>query len=250
MPSVTRANAEQLSVEWLGRVAYADALECQLTALEARQRGETGDRLLLLEHPAVVTLGRSAHEENLRWGRAALAERGIEIHAVQRGGDVTYHAPGQLVGYLVMDLKARGTPDLHAFVRNMEAALMTALARFDLPTRRFEGRSGVFIDRDGATSLRGFERGGRERKIASIGVGVKRWVSYHGFALNVTSDLSGFDAIVPCGLPDVTMTSVAHEVGEGPMGLDAQVREAVGEAFRDHFGGPYPAQASGTAERC
>lgn len=226
---------EPLSIEWLGRVDYGDALERQLDAVAARQRDECGDRLLLLEHPPVVTLGRGAHEANLRWGRAALAESGIEVHAVQRGGDVTYHAPGQLVGYLVVDLKARGAPDLHAFVRDIEGALMAALASFDVPTQRVEGRSGVFVDRAGATALPGFERGGLERKIASIGVGVKRWVTYHGFALNVTIDLAGFDAIVPCGLPDVWMTSVEAEMGAGPLGLDARVRDAVAGAFRARF---------------
>ena len=228
-PARATAQGSRLSVEWCGRVPYAQALTLQEAARVARTRGETGDRLLLLEHPPVVTLGRSSHDEHLRLERADYAARGIEVHEAARGGDVTYHAPGQLVGYLVVDLEARGERDLHAFVRRIEGALMTALESFDIATRRIEGRSGVFVDRTGSDS-------GPDRKLASIGVGVKRWVSWHGFALNVTTDLEGFGVIVPCGLDDVEMTSVAHESGLSVLGLDALVRDAVAEAFRRAFG--------------
>jgi len=225
----TESAAVPLAVEWLGRVPYGEALELQMDVVEARQRGAAGDRLLLLEHPPVVTLGRSAQPENLRVDAAGLAARGIELHEIARGGDVTYHAPGQLVGYLIMDLRATGNPDLHAFVRSMEGALIDALGALGLRGKRIAGKTGVFVDTgDSAT--------GPERKLASIGVGVKRWVTCHGFALNVSTDLSGFDVIVPCGLADVEMTSVAREVGAGPLGLDARVREAVGEAFVREFG--------------
>jgi lipoate-protein ligase B len=218
------ARANQLSVEWLGRIPYAEALELQASAVESRRRSEGGDRLLLLEHPPVITLGRSTREQNLLESREALAARGIEVHEIARGGDVTYHGPGQLVGYLVMDLKARGEADLHRFVRRMESALIDALAAQGIRGKRIEGKTGVFVDGVDAAL-------GPERKLASIGVGVKRWITYHGFALNVSTDLRDFAPIVPCGLDGVEMTSVARELGVGPLGLDAKVRKEVGEAF-------------------
>lgn len=214
-----------ISIEWLGRVPYAEALDLQARALEARGRDECPDRLLLLEHPPVITLGRSSREENLLESREALAARGIEVHEIARGGDVTYHGPGQLVGYLVMDLKARGEADLHLFVRRMEGALIDALATQGIAGKRIEGKTGVFVERAEGES-------GPERKLASIGVGVKRWITYHGFALNVSTDLRDFAPIVPCGLEGVEMTSVARELGVGPLGLDARMRAQVGEAFQ------------------
>lgn len=215
-----------LEVEWCGRVPYVQALERQAAARLARTRGEIGDRLLLLEHPPVVTLGRASHDAHLLLDPSEYEARGIEVFEAARGGDVTYHAPGQLVGYLVVDLDARGERDLHLHVRRIEGALMSALDGFGLKTKRVEGRSGVFVD--DATAP-------RDRKLASIGVGVKRWVTWHGFALNVTTDLVGFEVIVPCGLGDVEMTSVARETGRPALGLDARVRDAVADAFRATF---------------
>ncbi len=194
-----------------------------MVAVEQRLDGRGRDVLLLLEHPTVVTLGRSSNHENLLAHPDALAARGVEVHRIARGGDVTLHAPGQLVGYLVVDLRERGTPDLHDFVRRMEGALMAALDRLGLSTRRVHGRTGVFMARQDGP--------GPDRKIASIGVGVRRWVTYHGFALNVTVDLREFEAIVPCGLADVEMTSVATELAAGPLGLDARVRRIVSAEF-------------------
>jgi lipoyl(octanoyl) transferase len=218
-----------LSVAWLGRVAYGPALLLQEEAVRRRRGGESVDQLLLLEHPPVVTLGRGAREENLRIGREALQARGVEVHEIARGGDVTYHAPGQLVGYLVVDLRRRGgRPDLHGFLRDVEAALISALGGLGIGGRRVEGRTGVFVDTAEVAS-------GPDRKIASIGVGVRQWVTYHGFALNVTTDLSGFDLIVPCGLHDVEMTSVERELGCGPLGLDTRVRKAVEKSFAETF---------------
>jgi lipoate-protein ligase B len=191
--------AVALETEWLGTVPYGAALELQLAAVEARRAGGA-DRLLLLEHPAVVTLGRSAKAENLLTPRDALAARGVEVHEIARGGDVTWHGPGQLVGYVIADLAARGAQDVSLWLRGLEACLIEALAELGVPSRRIAGMTGVFV----ADS-------GQPRKIASIGVGLKGWITYHGFALNVTPDLAGFGDIVPCGLSGVTMTSVARE---------------------------------------
>ena len=226
-----------LAVEWLGSVAYAEATEIQMQGVEARRRGEGPDRLLLLEHPPVVTLGRGARQENLLASRESLARYGVEIHRAARGGDVTYHGPGQLVGYLILDLAAGGAPDVFGFIRRMELALMQALEELSVPARRIEGMTGVFVDRDRAARLPGGTGGeaAPERKIASIGVGVRHWVTYHGFALNVDLDLAGFEAIVPCGLRGVEMTSVARELGSPDLVLDSRVREVVAGAFRERF---------------
>lgn len=223
------ARESRLGVEWLGRVGYSEGLEIQADAVRARQQERAGDLLLLLEHPPVITLGRSAQEENLLLSKEALRARGIEIHRVPRGGDVTYHAPGQLVGYLVMDLKARGEKDVHRFLRRMEAALIESLSLLGLRGVAMPGRTGVFMATESAAD------GGPARKVASLGIGVRRWVTFHGFALNVTVDLSGFDGIIPCGLRDVEMTSVARELGCGPLGLDARVRKEVSGTFARAF---------------
>ena len=225
-----------LAIEWLDRVPYADALELQARAVDARRSGRVGDRLLLLEHPPVVTLGSSCREQNLLVGERELARRGVELHRVRRGGDVTYHAPGQLVGYLIMDLAARRSPDVHLFLRSMERALIEGLSALGLPARRIEGMTGVFVQPQGDGGA------DRPRKIASIGVAVRHWVTSHGFALNVSPDLSGFDVIVPCGLQDVEMTSLARELGveaSEQAGLGERTRSHIAEAFRATFAG-YP----------
>ena len=229
----TSTSTPGLAVRWLGRVPYAEALALQMKAVEERVKGTGEDVLLLLEHPTVVTLGRSFREEHLLLSRESLADQGIEVHSVARGGDVTLHAPGQLVGYLVLDLRRRGEADLHAFVRRIEASLIEVLQTFGLEGCRVEGRTGVFMQpsEDGS-------RSGPDRKIASIGIGVRRWVTFHGFALNVTTQLGVFDSIVPCGLGDIEMTSIAQELGSGPLGLDRLVRVATKKAFADEFSEP------------
>lgn len=193
----------RLLVAELGTVAYAEALEIQREAARARLDGRLEDDLLiLLEHPPVVTTGRSTNAGNLLVSREALAARGIELFDVERGGDVTFHGPGQLVGYPVIDL-TRHKQDLHWYLRQVEQVLIDALAPFDISAVRNPGKTGVWT---------------RGRKIASIGVHARQWVTWHGFALNVTTDLSYFDVMVPCGIPDVTMTSVERELldrGEG-----------------------------------
>jgi lipoate-protein ligase B len=213
-------------VSWLGTLTYAEGLALQDEAVAERRAGRAGDRLLLLEHPPVITLGRRADPAHLRSPAAALRARGVEVHEVARGGDVTWHGPGQLVGYLIVDLAAGGRPDVGVFLRGVEAALAGALAGLGVAAEPRAGFTGVFV-----------QGGAPPRKIASIGIGVRGWVTLHGFALNVTNDLAGFDDIVPCGLPDVVMTSVARELGRAPdPALFAEARDAVADAFVRRFG--------------
>jgi lipoate-protein ligase B len=226
--------ARELAIEWLGTVPYREALELQEKCVEARRAGAAADRLLLLEHPPVITLGRGARSDTLLASGAELAARGIDVHRVSRGGDITYHAPGQLVGYLILDLAGRGERDVHAFLRSIEAMLEDALSELGVPTRTLSGYTGLFV-----RSVEDEPAAARPRKIASIGVGVRGWVTYHGFALNVDPDLSGFDAIIPCGLDFVEMTSIARELaGAAQPDLAARARAAVGAAcaFAGHAG--------------
>ena len=183
-----------LEVIQAGLVPYAAALEWQRRLARERIAGaQPHDVLLLLEHPPVVTLGRASHAEHV------LRPEGVELFEIERGGDVTYHGPGQLVGYPILDLRQH-RQDLHWYLRTLEQALIDALASLAIPAERHPGYTGVWT-------------GGRQRKIASIGIHVKQWVTWHGFALNVTTDLSAFDRIVPCGIPGVVMTSVERELG-------------------------------------
>lgn len=182
-----------------GLTAYADALALQRRLARELAAGELADDLLiLLEHPPVITLGRGAKPENVMANAELLRRRGIEVHEVERGGDVTYHGPGQLVGYPIIDLR-RHRPDLHWYLRQLEEVLIRALAKLDVAARRVSGYTGVWVE---------------DRKIASIGVHVTRWITFHGFALNVTTDLANFDLIVPCGIEAVRMTSLQLETGE------------------------------------
>ena len=202
---------------WLGCVEYGRALDLQLSYLERRAGERIPDTLLLLTHPHVYTFGRAGNPANLLIPAEVLAREGISVERVGRGGDVTYHGPGQLVGYPIV-LLAR--PDVHRFVRSIEAALIEALARFDVEAVRIDGLTGVWVG---------------ERKIASIGVGVKRWVTYHGFALNVSPDLSYFDRIHLCGLPGRKATSIREETGvDVPF---EEVRGTVSTACARHLGG-------------
>jgi lipoyl(octanoyl) transferase len=208
-----------LDVDWLGTVAYDAAVELQRELVEARRAGRIRDRLLLLEHPHVITLGASAREEHVLMDVAERALLGIEVHESGRGGDVTYHGPGQLVGYPILDLKP-DRKDLHRYVRDIEQALIGALAALGVAAGRSTGRTGVWVGND---------------KIAAIGVRVSSgWITSHGFALNVDTDLRFFESIVPCGIRDGGVTSIArHAPGEIPM--DA-VRAAVATQFAHTFG--------------
>ena len=210
----------ELWVVDLGAMPYAEALELQRAAARARITGEVAqDLLLLVEHPPVVTLGRSSKERHLVASPELLSARGVERFEVERGGDVTFHGPGQLVGYPIVDLK-RHRQDLHWYLRQVEEALMLALADFGVPGERSAGYTGVWTRRVPDEP---------PRKIASIGVHARDWVTWHGFALNVNTDLSYFDLIVPCGIAGVDMTSVARETG-APVEMPA-MREAVSRAF-------------------
>jgi lipoyl(octanoyl) transferase len=214
-----------LAVADLGVVPYGAALEHQRALAEQRIAGRLGaDLLLLCEHPPVITLGRGTRATSLPIAPEALRQRGIEVFEIERGGDVTYHGPGQLVGYPIFDLGGHRR-DLHWFLRQIEEALIAALARLGIAGERHEGYTGVWT-------------GGASRKIASIGIHVRQWVTWHGFALNVTTDLSAFGLIVPCGIPQVVMTSVARELGrpDTPAGLGREARDAVVEAFARTFG--------------
>ena len=204
-----------LWIERLGLVPYARALELQRDAARRRIAGEIPeDLLILVEHPPVVTLGRSAKEQHLLAPPELLAARGVELFEVERGGDVTFHGPGQLVGYPIVDLK-RHKRDLHWYLRQVEEALIVAMGEIGIACERNAGYTGVWT---------------HGRKIASIGVHARDWVTWHGFALNVTTDLSYFDLMVPCGIQSVTMTSVVKELGDRAPSFDT-VAGCVAEAF-------------------
>lgn len=208
----------QLLAAQLGTVPYGDALELQRELAKRRIAGEIAeDILLLLEHPPVVTLGRTAKEAHIVSSPERLRARGIEVHEVERGGDVTFHGPGQLVGYPIFDLK-RHRQDLHWYLRQVEEALIVALGDVGIEAERHTGYTGVWT---------------HGRKIASIGVHARDWVTWHGFALNVTTDLSYFDLIVPCGIPQVQMTSVARENG-GDIAMD-HMGDVITRAFGHVF---------------
>lgn len=189
-----------LDVVELGRRPYGEVLELQRALRLARLDGTLPhDLLLLVEHEPVYTLGRGSRATSLPVAPAHLRARGAEVVEIERGGDVTWHGPGQLVGYPIVNLSEH-REDLHWYLRVLEQALIDAMATFDIPAERVQGKTGVWT---------------RDRKIASIGIHVKQWVTLHGFALNVQPDLSWFDWIVPCGLTGVTMTSIAREREDG-----------------------------------
>jgi lipoyl(octanoyl) transferase len=211
----------ELWVQRLGLAPYADALALQRALAASRVAGTLSqDVLLLVEHPPVVTLGRSAKEQHLLASPDLLRARGVELFEVERGGDVTFHGPGQLVGYPIIDLK-RHKRDLHWYLRQVEETLIRTLATFGIAATRNPGFTGVWTAHS-------------ERKIASIGVHARDWVTWHGFALNVSTELSYFDLIVPCGIQAVTMTSIARELG-APVKWES-VEAAVVAAFGAVFG--------------
>jgi lipoate-protein ligase B len=208
-----------LEVRALGRVPYREALALQESLVRARAAGEIGDTLLLLEHPPVLTAGRASRPDSIRVDPATLARHGLELVPVTRGGDVTWHGPGQLIGYPICELNAHGR-DLHRFLRRLERAIQATLGRWGIDGKPSPGRTGVWVG---------------ERKIASIGIAVRQWVSYHGVALNVRPSLEHFELIHPCGLRGVRMTSMADLLGAGCPRIDA-VRDALAEETASALG--------------
>jgi lipoate-protein ligase B len=204
-----------LVVTNLGLAAYGETLALQRELAAARIEGTIGDQLLLCEHPPVVTLGRTAKSQHV----TAPLPAGVDLFEVERGGDVTFHGPGQLVGYPIIDL-SQHKRDLHWYLRELEATLIDALATFGIPAKPRAGLTGVWTESD--------------RKIASIGVHARQWVTWHGFALNVTTNLSYFDLMVPCGIQGVDMTSMARERPD--LGVDVPTAAAaITSAFAERF---------------
>jgi lipoyl(octanoyl) transferase len=212
-------------VRRLGVVAYADGLELQTRLVEQVKAGEIPDQLLLLEHPPVITLGvkAKAGSANVLATPEALAAQGVGLFETGRGGDVTYHGPGQLVGYPIISLKPDRC-DVHRYVRDLEEVLIRAAGTFGVTAARSQGLTGIWVGSE---------------KLAAIGVRIARWVTSHGFAFNVTTNLSHFDLIVPCGITDKGVTSLERLLGH-PVPM-AEVEEAVIVAFRDVFQYPRPA---------
>ncbi|HEY2012697.1 MAG TPA: lipoyl(octanoyl) transferase LipB [Bryobacteraceae bacterium] len=199
-------------VRQLGRLDYGRALELQREIVTGRKQGLTGDQLLLLEHGHVITLGRNGHLDNLLADDQVLGRAGISFYPSDRGGDITYHGPGQLVGYPILDLR-EWKRDVGAYVRAIEQVIIDTVADYGIVAGRIPGLTGVWVD---------------ERKIAAIGVHISRWVTSHGFALNVATDLSYFQYIVPCGLTR-PVTSMAR------LGVHATLEE-VSQSLAGHFG--------------
>ncbi|HEX2172176.1 MAG TPA: lipoyl(octanoyl) transferase LipB [Dehalococcoidia bacterium] len=189
-----------LEAVWLGRVDYQTAWDLQGRLVVARSAGQIPDQLLLLDHPHTFTIGRSGTRDHLLIGPERLADLGASVFEVDRGGDITYHGPGQLVGYPIVDLTQRGR-DAHAYLRAIEQSLIDLLAGWGIAADRSPGYTGVWV---------GYE------KVAAIGVRISRWVTSHGFALNLDPDLSYFEAIVPCGIRDRGVTSVRQLAGGAP----------------------------------
>jgi len=185
----------------LGLIGYAEAWTLQKRAVAARKAGAIDDVLLLCEHPHVITLGRSGKRENLLASEHVLRQKGVEFHTTDRGGDITYHGPGQIVGYPILNLGAIRR-DVVWYVRMLEEAMIQATAEFGVAAERVDGKTGIWV-----------KNGNAEEKLAAIGVHISRWVTSHGFAYNVSTDLRNFDLIVPCGIADRKATSLEKLLG-------------------------------------
>jgi lipoyl(octanoyl) transferase len=231
------------TAHWLGRVRYAEAHALQERLLDARIRGEIGDKLLLLEHEPVITLGKGAKEQNVLVPRADLERRGIDLHETGRGGDVTYHGPGQLVAYPIFDLHPDRL-DVRRYVRDLARVMIALAADHGIGASFIEGDSklvGVWVDEASPRDWPGDPRepGGAAKpaKIGAIGVRLSRWVTMHGFAFNVTTALDGFQLIVPCGISQYGVTSLAA------LGVAAPSVEDVARASILHFARVFEADA-------
>jgi len=225
-----------MDVRRLGRVDYGAALALQADLVEQRRRGDIGDTLLLLEHPPVITLGVKTRGKptNIIASPEALAAEGVSVFETGRGGDITYHGPGQLVGYPILDLRPDRC-DVHRYVRDLEEALMLALREFGIDSGRVNGLTGVWVGASErpAADAADLVKPVKEEKIAAIGVRISRWITSHGFALNVATDLRHFRLIVPCGIADRGVTSIERVLGRKvPM---RDVEDAVVRAFGKVF---------------
>lgn len=222
-----------LEIRHLGVVPYADAVELQRALVEERRAERVPDLLLLLEHPHVITMGakREASRSHLVATPELLAERGVELHESGRGGDITYHGPGQLVGYPILDLRPDRC-DVHKYVRDLEEVMIRSASDFGLTTARIDGLTGAWVGAD---------------KLGAIGVRISRWITSHGFAFNVMTDLDYFKLIVPCGITSGGVTSLSRATGRAVRMADA--RAAIVTHFGDVFGRQVLADATASASR-
>ena len=248
------ANIRELWAVDLGMIDYKEALDLQFRLLEAKKSGQLeADLLLLLEHPAVITLGLRGNNSNIVATPEQLAKRNIQVHRIKRGGDVTYHAPGQLVGYPIINLRrVPKRKDVGRFVWAMQEAIIRTLQSYGINTERIDKVIGVWVRRptleppaapsradlpwndEYRAQLQTMGRRFDDRKIAAIGARIKSWISFHGFALNVNTDLSGFNLIVPCGLQDRGVTSMQVELGRT---LDmAPIKKEIAERLVEQWG--------------
>ncbi|MEL7340853.1 MAG: lipoyl(octanoyl) transferase LipB [Bacteroidota bacterium] len=231
----TKAKIQKVRIQDLGKIDYQEAWDLQESLLRVNvglkmasgktdpMKVDTQHYLLYCEHPPVYTLGKSGSEDNLLIDEAERAEKGISYYKINRGGDITYHGPGQITGYPILDLE-KFKPDLGWYLRTMEEVMIQVIAEYGLEGGRVKGATGVWLGI-------GTER---ERKICAFGVRCSRWVTMHGFALNVNTDLNYFDYIVPCGIEDKAVTSIAAELGrEVPL---EEVKGLLSQKFQELFG--------------
>jgi lipoyl(octanoyl) transferase len=220
------ASSGGLEATWLGRIPYREAWALQKELAARRADDLIGDRLLLLEHPPVLTIGRHGDEAHVLAGPDELRQRGIEVIRVERGGEITYHGPGQLVAYPILRLADRGLL-LRPLVRALEGAMVATCAALGVGAERRDGHPGCWCDPEGS----------RPRKIGALGIRVERGVSYHGVALNISPDLADFDLIDPCGMPGLVSTSIAEELGRSAEPPTTAQVERAGAIFAEAFGG-------------
>jgi lipoyl(octanoyl) transferase len=207
-----------VTVRRLGLIGYEAGQQLQSQLVEQRKQGLICDTLLLLRHTPTITVGSQGQLEDLLVSREELDRRGVELHVTNRGGQLTYHGPQQLVGYAIFDLAAGDRADLHRYLRDLEQVVLDLLATYELTGERVSGRTGIWV---------------RGQKICALGVRVSRWVTSHGLALNVGPELSGFELIVPCGIRDAGVTSLARELARTPP--MEEVEQRLEDAFRARF---------------
>ena len=232
-------SARPIVGEWLGRIGYREAWQLQKDRVDERVAGAIDDRLLLLEHDAVLTLGRQASDAHVLASPRELRRRGIEVIRVERGGEVTYHGPGQLVAYPIIRLADRGIL-VRPLVAALEAAMIETCAQLGVEAFRRDGHPGCWIEGD---------RGRPHRKIGALGLRIERGVSYHGIALNIDPDLRDFELIDPCGMPGLISTSIAEELGRTAEPPTTEAVERAGTIFAEAFAAQLGAPLAWTVER-